>query len=129
MGGTGAGGGGTGAGAAAALCAIVIVCPATSSVPDRATPPFAATVALTEPLPVPLEPDPTEIQSVWLTAVHPQVPPDSTVTVSEPPSDGTVALAGLTVKRHAASCVIATCVLLTSIVPRRVDGSVFAAIR
>jgi len=108
---------------------IVIVWPATRTVPVRDAPPLAATFRVTAPLPVPFAPSLTAIQSVWLAAVHPQVPADCTFTATDPPCAGTVVLGAVTSYRQAASCVIATCVLLTSIVPRRCAESVFAAIR
>src|SRR5439155_19131146 len=94
-----------------------------------APPPLAPTLSVTVPLPVPLDPDATPIQSAWLTAVHPQLLPDCTVTVSDPPAAGTAVVGASTSNRQAASCAMVTCVLLTSIVPRRAVASVFAAIR
>src|SRR5438552_2988385 len=56
-------GGGGGGCAGARACAISSVRPATRSDPDRASPPFAATLTLTAPFPVPLEPAVTTIHS------------------------------------------------------------------
>src|SRR5437870_990414 len=123
------GAGGVDGGAAACACEMPSVWPATSTVPVRGPPLFAETVRPTLPLPVPLDPALTVIQSDWLTAVHPQVPPDCTFTAIDPPCAGTVVFETVTSNRQAGSCVIATCVLLTSIMPRRDAGSVFAAMR
>lgn len=122
-------GGGGGAPAAAAACAMLIVWPAMSTVPVREGPPFGATLSVTAPFPVPLAPSATAIHSVWLAADHPQVPPDCTLTATVPPCAGTVGVAALTSNLHAGSWVMPTCVLLTSSIPFRCTGSVFAAIR
>ena len=53
------------------------------NVPVRWPPVFAATVNVTEPLPLPLEPVVTMIQLALLTAVQAQ--PDGAVTATGPP--------------------------------------------
>ena len=64
------------------------VCPAIVIVPVRAAPVFAGTLKPTDPLPVPLAPLVTAIQSALLAAVHVQLLLDAvTVTVAVPPAD------------------------------------------
>ena len=73
---------------------IVNVCPAIVIVPDRGAPVWAAAVNDTVPLPVPLFPPVTVIQSALLAAVHAQDAEVVTATVPEPPAPGTSALVG-----------------------------------
>lgn len=80
---------------------IVTVWPAMVSVPDCGAPPFAATVAVTVPLPVP-EAGLTVTKPALLTAVHVQELSPVTVIVTVPPLLATVAVAGDTVNVHAA---------------------------
>jgi hypothetical protein len=67
----GAGGGGGAGDPLAPACATLKARPAMVSEPDREAPVFAATLNVTEPFPVPVEPDVTVIHDAWLLAVHP----------------------------------------------------------
>jgi hypothetical protein len=71
---------------------IVNVSPAMVSVPDRDPPLCFAALNETFPLPLPLEPPVTLIQSALLAAVHVQPAAAVTPTVPEPPSPGTLVL-------------------------------------
>ena len=77
-------------------CVTVIVCPATRAVPVRDAPALADTFSVTAPLPLPFAPTVTSIHGTWLAAVHPQVPPDCTLTATVPPCAGTVVVDALT---------------------------------
>jgi hypothetical protein len=105
----------------------VNVDPAMVSVPVRIAPVFAATVKLTDPAPVPLEPLVTVIQLASLTAVHAQ--PDCVVTVTGPPVPPAVSnawLIGEMLYAHAALCEIVTVCPATVSVPVRA-APVFAS--
>jgi hypothetical protein len=70
---------------------------ATVNVPVRAAPAFAATVNVTVPFAMPLDPDAIEIHTTLLTAVHGQ--PGEAVTETDVPAEpveGTDTLDGLT---------------------------------
>ena len=70
---------------------------ATVNVPVRAAPGFAATVNVTVPLAMPLDPDAIEIHATVLTAVHGQpVEPVTETDVPPEPVEGTDTLDGLT---------------------------------
>jgi hypothetical protein len=71
---------------------IVNVSPAIVSVPDRDPPLCFAALNETFPLPLPLEPPVTLIQSALLAAVHAQPAAAVTPTVPEPPSPGRLVL-------------------------------------
>jgi len=103
-------------------------CPATRTVPTRSVPGFAAARSVNTPLAAPFTVPAIVSHDASLTADHAQPFSVSTLTVTEPPPAGTPAFAGATVKRQgAASCVSASCVLLTSIVARRTIASGFAS--
>ena len=79
----------------------VKVCPATTSVPVRAPPGFAAIVKPTVPLPVPLAPEVIVIQLSGVVAVHPHG--DGAVTaivVPAPPGDPIDCVEGLMPNVH-----------------------------
>jgi hypothetical protein len=67
----------------------VNVRPAIVSVPDLPDPVVAATLNWTTPLPLPLAPSVTVIQSALLAAVHEQPAAAVTLTVPVPPLAGT----------------------------------------
>jgi hypothetical protein len=80
----------TGGGAAAAACDTVNVRLAIEMVPVRAAPVFTATLNLTEPFPVPLDPDVTVIHDTLLPADHSHVFCVAvTAIVPVPPAAGT----------------------------------------
>jgi hypothetical protein len=83
------------------VCETVTVCPAIVSVPERAVPSLAATVAVTVPLPVPEAPAVTVMNAALLVAVQAHALPPVTVIATAPPLLLTVAAAGDTVKAHA----------------------------
>jgi hypothetical protein len=73
----------------------VKVCPPIAIVPVRAAPVFAATIKLTDPLPVPAAPAVIVIHDALLMAVHAHVPPAVTViAVPVPPASAIDSLAG-----------------------------------
>ena len=97
----GAGGGGAG-GLLLAACVTVNARPAIVSVPVRAAPVLAATLNVTVPLPVPVEPDATVIHSTAVVAVHWHVAPAETVTgVPAPPAAAMFWLVGEIAVLHA----------------------------
>jgi len=77
----------------------VTVCPAIVTVPERAGPLPAATVAVTVPLPVP-DAVLTVMKAVLLVAVQEHVPPVVTVIATAPPALLTEAAAGDTVNEQ-----------------------------
>jgi len=89
------GGGGGGGGGGGAAWVTVNVWPAMVIVPVRTAAVFAATVKLTDPLPVPAAPAVIVIHDALLTAVHAHVPPAVTViAVPAPPASAIDSLAG-----------------------------------
>jgi hypothetical protein len=82
------------------LWLMVTVWPAIVSVPDRAAPVPAATVAVTPPLPVPDAPAPIVMKDALLVAVQAHVLPAVTAMVTVPPPLPTEAVAGDTEKAH-----------------------------
>ena len=78
-------------GAGGAACEIVNVCPATVKVPVRAAPVLGATLNDTVPLPAPLAPPTSVIQSAFAVADHAQVAADA-VTLIEPVPPASVML-------------------------------------
>jgi hypothetical protein len=89
----GGGGGGSGGGGAAWVTANVW--PAMVIVPVRTAAVFAATVKLTDPLPIPAVPAVIVIHDALLTAVHAHVPPAETViAVPAPPVAANDSLTG-----------------------------------
>jgi hypothetical protein len=129
--GVGVGGGWPGTGGSGTIVPASVTttdCPATRTVPTRSVPGFAAARRVNTPLAAPFTVPAIVSHEASLTADHAQPFNVSTLTVTEPPPAGTPAFAGATVKRQgAASCVSATCVLLTSIVARRTMASGFAS--
>ncbi len=79
-------------------------CPATVTVVERALPSFTATAMVTLPERLPLGFAVTTAQFTGLDADHAQPLGVSTVSVRVAPAAGTVALAGVTAKRHGAAC-------------------------
>src|SRR4051812_42004890 len=123
---------GTGGGVvpAASVCETVIASPATVNDALRAPALFGSTVKVIDPLPVPDEADVMWIHPAWLTAVHPQLPVASIVSVTAPPAAPTATVRGDTVNRHsAASCETVAFEALMSIVAWRGAGSRLAATR
>jgi hypothetical protein len=96
----------------------------------RGGPPFASTVSFTDALPDPLAVA-IWIQPASVAALHAHAPGDASIaTFTAPPPADTATADGDTLKRHCAgSCAMSTFALLTSTVPRRGAGSVFAATR
>ena len=72
--------------------ATVNVCPAIVNVPLRVAPGFGATCNVTAPFPLPVLPDPTEIQLASLAALHAHPSKPVTVTLCDPPAAETVAV-------------------------------------
>ena len=96
-------------------------------VPLRAPPLFAATVNVTDPLPLPDAALAVEIHGAFATAVHAQPLPAVIAIVPVPPAAATDWLAGEIAKLHgAAACVTVNDLLATIIVALRA-GPVFAA--
>jgi len=81
------------------------LCPATTTVPARATPAAAATVNVAVPGPVNDDGPETAIQGCVLLTVHGHAGPVATVTVTVPPAFGTVCAAGVASYAQAALCV------------------------
>lgn len=135
--GTGAGGGpgagvGVGSGSTgAAACSIVIASGPTVTVPARAAGAvFRAMLKVSDPERLLAALDGSAIHGTELAADQLHPVSVSTVRLTAPPFAETAEFAGLTLYRHgAASCVTATCVLLTSSVPCRGVGSPFALTR
>jgi len=72
----------------------VNVWPATLRVPERAAPVLAATLKVTGPFPLPLEPEVTVTHAALLPAVQAQPLPADTEMVPVPPAAATVAFDG-----------------------------------
>ncbi len=89
----GGGGGGDGGAGVPSDWLIVIVCPATDTIPVRAGPLFAATVICTVPLPLPV-PLRTAIQPSTVVADQRQGAAAWIVTETVPPEAGTERFAG-----------------------------------
>jgi hypothetical protein len=79
---------------ATAACVTVSVWPAIASVPVRAGPAFAATLAFTDPAPLPLAPAVMAIHEALLVADHAQLPEADTETSMAPPAAPTDWLVG-----------------------------------
>jgi hypothetical protein len=139
------GGGGGGGGGGGAAWVTVNVWPAMVIVPVRTAAVFAATVKLTDPLPVPAAPAVIVIHDALLTAVHAHVPPAVTViAVPGPPASAIDSLAGAIVLVQLgavggagaggiggcdASCCVMVCVRSAMVtVPVR-DGPLLASMR
>ncbi len=121
---------GVGVGAGAPACSIDTTWPAMSALPVRDPAAFASAVRRIVPGPdcdVAL----TRTQGSCGTAVHAHAADAvSTRTVMLPPDASSVAVVGVTEKRHgAASCAMTTCASFTVTVPRRVVGSTFGLTR
>src|SRR5262245_48661344 len=97
-----------------------------ATVPNRSLPAFGATRTDAVPFPVPLAEPLIVIHDARLTAVHVHAASVAIEMASVPPAGATVALAGAAMYRHgAASCVIVSCLLLTSTTARRWTASGF----
>jgi hypothetical protein len=105
---------------------IVNVRPAIVSVPDRDPPVCRATLNVTFPLPLPLAPPVTLIQSALLAAVHVQPVAAVTPTVPDPPLPGTLVLVDESAYEQAPGCVTVKVCPAAVIVPV-LAGPVFAA--
>ena len=93
----------------AASCVTVTDWPPMVMIPVRASPPFAAALNLTTPLPDDDAPPVIAIQAALEAAVQTQSPRVVTVALRSPPADGTTIVVGAIVKVHgAASCVTVT---------------------
>src|SRR5437016_274246 len=101
------------------------------TVPSRASPPFASTLSVTVPLPVPFDPAAILIHAAVLAAVHPQAGElAATAAAMDPPAAGLGATSGVTVNRHgAASWVMSAVVSFTVTMPWRGAGSTFESTR
>src|SRR4051812_24395089 len=106
---------------------MVMVCPATVSVPERAGPLVAAAFTETVPLPFPLAPLAIVIHDAWLVAVHAQPAPAVTVTVPLPPEDGTESVCGAAANVQPWPWVTVTVCPATVTVPVRAGPLVAAA--
>lgn len=114
--------------AGAAAWVMTTSCPATSTLPLRWGPVFAATLMRTSPLPVPSPLDVTAIHDTRATAVHAQNSCSVTAIPTLSPAAPTLSVVGETdALQVAASCVISARCPFTAIVPRRVDVDRFGA--
>ena len=82
-------------GAAAAACVTVNAWPAMVRVPERGAPGLAATLNVTGPSPLPLEPEVMVTHDALLPAVQAQLVPADTATVPVPPEAAIEELVGL----------------------------------
>jgi hypothetical protein len=110
-------------------CTTVTVWPATTSVPVRDGPVVASTARLTEPDPLPLAPDVSEIHGALLVAVQPQPAAAPTLTSSGPPLAPVVRLSGDTSKLQPGDCVTVKDCPATVTVPVRDGPSVAATVK
>ncbi len=101
-------------------CVTRTSCPATISVPLRVDPFAARASYVTWPLPVPRAPSSTTSQSTSLRAVHVHCALLAvTMIVFRSPLALTESVRGMVKTHGTASCTIATCWLLTLIIPLR----------
>lgn len=97
----------------------VNVWPPIVSTADRATLDVAAAAYWTVPLPLPFAPDVTVSHDALLLAVHEHPSAVVTVTLPEPPADGTLAAVGAIEMEHPLPCVTVTCAPATLMLPLR----------
>lgn len=97
----------------------VNVCPAIVIDPERPGPVVEATVKLTVPFPLPLEPDVMVIHGCALAAVQAQPAPAVTLTEPLPPEGATDWESGEMANVHPSPCVIVTVCPATVTVPER----------